>query len=42
MDKLNKGDVKKKRRRPVEDEEKDQGGLKAGASRDKDAVDEEE
>lgn len=40
VDRLNKGDVKKKRRRPTEDEEKDQGGLKAGAS--KDTADDEE
>lgn len=40
VDRLNKGDVKKKRRRPTEDEEKDQGGLKAGAS--KETVDDEE
>jgi len=40
VDKLNKGDVKKKRRRTVKEDEEDQGGLRAGASKDIDDEDE--
>jgi hypothetical protein len=40
--KLNKGDVKKKRMRPKEDEDMDQGGLKKSASSSKEVMDDEE
>jgi hypothetical protein len=40
--KLNKGDVKKKRKRPKEGEEVDAGGLQQGVSSTKVSVDDEE